>query len=314
MRIRSTKPEFWRSAKISELDWDTRLVLKALESYVDDNGVGKDSVVIFCADAFPHDLAKSPEICAKIARSLAQLAEAGIIVRYTVAGEPLIYVRRWKQWQYIDKPKAGRYPRPDGTLGYRDTVDESIGGGQGVTDKINREGYPKPPENFAKTSSGSPQIQSGDQGNRGTGEQTKTARDNDEPPLPEPPEDVADEILDAAPRFIENLSRPTPLKPTDAARTVVRTTLGTGYPKTTIDRLAVQVMKLTREGHPDLLIREALREWDHRVDCTKAEYLPTVLGDIVKRSRAAPATNGHDDKVNSYLAFANQPSAREIEA
>ncbi|AII28225.1 replication initiation protein [Mycobacterium phage Sparky] len=175
MRIRSTKPEFWRSQTIAALDWDTRLVLKALESYVDDNGVGKDSVVIFCADAFPHDLAKSPEVCAKVSRSLDQLAEAGLIVRYTFDGEPLVYVRHWKKWQYIDKPKAGRFPRPDGTMNYRDPVDETICAGQDVTDSEVREVSPKPREDFAKTARNvpevGPQIQSGEQGNRGTGEQ-----------------------------------------------------------------------------------------------------------------------------------------------
>jgi hypothetical protein len=177
MRIRSTKPEFWRSKTIAQFDWETRLVLKALESYVDDNGVGKDSVVIFCADAFPHDLAKSPEICAKVARSLDQLSEAGLIVRYSVADEDLLYIRRWKQWQYIDKPKAGRFPRPDGSMNYRDSVDEAIGPGQGVCNAVwvdsVREGAPELPENFANISSGYPQIQSGEQGNRGSEEQLK---------------------------------------------------------------------------------------------------------------------------------------------
>lgn len=196
MRIRSTKPEFWRSKTIAQFDWETRLVLKALESYVDDNGVGKDSVVIFCADAFPHDLAKSPEICAKVSRSLDRLSEAGLIVRYTVDGEDLLYIRRWKQWQYIDKPKAGRFPRPDGSMNYRDEVNESIGAGQyrfdPDTSKLIREDSPELPENFANISSGYPQIQSGEQGNRGSEDQEKEGgyvslvshqSDDPEPPL-----------------------------------------------------------------------------------------------------------------------------------
>jgi hypothetical protein len=172
MRIRSTKPEFWRSKTIAEFEWEDRLVLKALEGYVDDNGVGKDNVVLFCADAFPHDLAKSSEICAKISGALSRFAEANLIVRYTVRSENLVYVRRWKQWQYIDKPKAGRYPRPDGTMNYREAVDESIGAGQGVCDGAQtpelREPSRKVRENFAQPPEDCPQIQSGEQGNRGT--------------------------------------------------------------------------------------------------------------------------------------------------
>ncbi|AXH69843.1 hypothetical protein SEA_GIRR_70 [Mycobacterium phage Girr] len=175
MRIRSTKPEFWRSRTIAQLDWDTRLVLKALESYVDDNGVGKDNVVLFCADAFPHDLAKSSEICAKVSRSLSRLSEAGLIVRYSISGEELVYVRHWKKWQYIDKPNKGRYQRPDGTKDYREPVDESIGAGQGVTDPVGQIEPSDIRETFANTARNlpedCPQIQSGEQRNRGTEEQ-----------------------------------------------------------------------------------------------------------------------------------------------
>lgn len=187
MRIRATKPEFWQSKTISTLDWDTRLILKALESYVDDNGVGRDSVTLFATAAFPYDIEKSPEIFAKVSRSLSRLSEVGIIVRYTVGGEPLVYVRQWKKWQYIDKPKQGRYPRPDGSMNYRDAVDESIGAGQGITDPSMPDGRTQPPENLAKTArkvpEECPKIQSGEQGNRGSEEQGR--KDSSDPDGPD---------------------------------------------------------------------------------------------------------------------------------
>lgn len=175
MRIRSTKPEFWRSKTIASLDFFTRLVLKALEAYVDDNGVGKDSIVIFCADAFPHDLAQSGAICGQVEDSLRALCERDLAVRYTVAGEPLIYVRRWKQWQYIERPNKGRYPRPDGTREYREDVDESIAAGPdvGVTITAPQQttDCPQPAPNVPPIC---PQNQSGEQRNRGTEEQRKS--------------------------------------------------------------------------------------------------------------------------------------------
>ncbi len=294
MRIRSTKPEFWRSSTMAQFDMEDRLILKALESYVDDNGVGRDNVVIICADAFPHDLAKSPEIVAKVSGALQRFAEADIIVRYTVEGEPLVYVRYWKRWQYIDKPKAGRYPRPDGTMNYRQVVDETIGAAQAITVMPNREESPAPPVKRAKTSrkpvAKDPQIQSGEQGNRGTGEQEEDDPGPTEPPLD--PYPATETVVDAEPpsRFA---ATPTPPKrhPTEAAKALIRLTLGVshGYPRATFDRLAVQVDKLAHEGHPDTLIREAVVEWDRRPDCGKPEFLPTVLGDVVKQSRAVPA-------------------------
>lgn len=178
MRIRSTKPEFWRSETIASLDWDVRLVLKGVESYVDDNGVGKDSVVLICADVFPHDLARDPETLARVSRALRKLAEANLIARYTVAGEPLLYVRRWKEIQRVDKPNKGRFPRPDGTLEYRDAVDENVCAGQCVSEPgepaDSREHSGNPRETLANTPETRAPVTE-EQGNRGTGEKNRDA-------------------------------------------------------------------------------------------------------------------------------------------
>jgi len=312
MRIRSTKPEFWQSATIAQLDWDTRLILKALESYVDDNGVGKDSVVIFCTAAFPHDLVSNPEVFAKVSRSLSRLSEANLIVRYNVAGEDLIYVRNWKKLQYIDKPNKGRYPRPDGTLQYREPVDESIGAGQTVREVSVQDDESGLRETFAKTARNlpedGPQIQSGEQRNRGTEEQVK----DDVPLPPEPPVDdwVAAEVVDKPPAVIDNPSKPAKRYASPAAKSVVRQELGTDYSDAAVNRIGIQVENLTRQGKPDHRIRETLREWQRRPNCEKPEYIPTVYDDLVKKSHAT--TNGHDAKVNSYLAFAT-PTQNQLE-
>jgi hypothetical protein len=171
MRIRSTKPEFWRSKTIASVDWETRLVLKGVESYVDDNGVGKDSVILIAADVFPHDLAHDPDTLARISRALTNLSEANLLVRYEVHGESLLYVRRWKNVQRVDKPNRGRYPRPDGTLEYDEDVDESIGAGQAVAVPIKAPAVPdtvaSPREGVANVPEGSaPGTE--EQRNRGT--------------------------------------------------------------------------------------------------------------------------------------------------
>lgn len=179
MRIRSTKPEFWRSETIASLDWDVRLVLKGVESYVDDNGVGKDNVALICADVFPHDLANDSGTFARVSRALQKLAEANILVRYTFNGERLIYVRRWKSIQRVDKPNDGRFPRPDGTMEYREDVDESVTCDSGVI----REGSGSTPEVVAN---GSEVVAPGteEQRNRGTEEEQTCAtplRSSDHP-------------------------------------------------------------------------------------------------------------------------------------
>ena len=152
MRIRSTKPEFWRSERISSVDWDARLVLKGLESYVDDNGVGKDDIALIVGDVFPRDMARDPrDTLARVSEAISALHHAGLIHRYEADGTKCLYVSWWESIQRIDKPGRGRLPRPDGTFEYKDS-------------EI-RESVASLPETVAPGT--------GEQGNRGTEEQRK---------------------------------------------------------------------------------------------------------------------------------------------
>ena len=122
MRIRSTKPEFFRSKRVASVPWADRFVLKALESYVDDNGVGKDDIALIATDCFPHDLTREPSrVLASLRDTLARLSEAGLLHRYEVENEHLLYIAFWESIQRIDRPAKGRLPRPDGTWHYRDS-------------------------------------------------------------------------------------------------------------------------------------------------------------------------------------------------
>jgi hypothetical protein len=161
MRIRATKPEFWTSKTIAALPWDVRLVLKGLESYVDDNGVGKDDLALIASDVFPRDLVASPrDTLARLSEAITALADGGLIARYEWDGEDLLYIDRWNKLQRIDKPARGRYRRPDGTLEYSEEVNRD-------TYRSPRETVASPPEKCAPVT--------GEQGNRGTGEKNTSA-------------------------------------------------------------------------------------------------------------------------------------------
>lgn len=152
LRIRSTKPEFWRSERIASVSWDARLVLKGLESYVDDNGVGKDDIALIVSDVFPRDLAReSPGTLGKVQKAITELSGAGLVWRYEVEGTRLLYLSWWESTQYINKANKGRFPRPDGTIDYKES---KIG-----CSPRESPGIP-----------GNPPVGTGEQGNRGTGE------------------------------------------------------------------------------------------------------------------------------------------------
>jgi hypothetical protein len=110
-RIRSIKPDFWKSESIARLSMQTRLTFIALWNYVDDNGVGRDNVRLITAEIYP--LEEDPRATlAHVARSLDELARHGRVTRYTHDEKPYIHVTGWSEHQKIDKPNKKRYPLP----------------------------------------------------------------------------------------------------------------------------------------------------------------------------------------------------------
>ncbi|GLY21671.1 hypothetical protein [Micromonospora sp. NBRC 101691] len=111
-RIRSIKPEFWKSEAIAVHTFRARLTFIGLWTYVDDNGVGIDNPKLVAAELFA--LEDDPrEALANVREDLARLHEAGRIRRYTVDGKAYLAIVNWREHQKIDKPGKPRYPEPD---------------------------------------------------------------------------------------------------------------------------------------------------------------------------------------------------------
>ena len=146
LRIRTIKPEFWRSRDVAELTIEDRLLFIGLWSYVDDNGVGRGDMADVIADLFAADMFANPrETVARVSRGVANLADKGMIRHYQVDGRPYVEIVRWRDHQRIDKPGKPRYPHYD-------------------ADSRDCRETPAPPRETVAPGTG-------EQGNRGTGEQ-----------------------------------------------------------------------------------------------------------------------------------------------
>lgn len=113
MRIRSIKPEFWRSDDIDALSIPDRLLFIGLWSYVDDSGVGVDRESSIAADLFAGDLAREPhETSVRVHGGLKRLSEAGLITRYTAQSKRWLHISNWSKHQKINRPTESRRPGP----------------------------------------------------------------------------------------------------------------------------------------------------------------------------------------------------------
>lgn len=230
MRIRSIKPEFWTSQDIADLTWDERLVFIGLWSYVDDNGVGRDVEKLVTADLFP--LEEDPrDTLARVSGALAKLSEAGRITRYTVGGRTYLHVTNWGKHQRIDKPAKERYPLPTcGDAEIRDTLATP-----------------------SRQSPETPAPGTGEQRNRGTGEQGTT---------PPPPVGSAQTLLG---EWIDHCTQPPP-----------------GRVK---GQVASELKKMLDEGIDYERVRQGLASWQQR------GLHPSTLASVV-HELATPRLNG----------------------
>ena len=159
MRIRTIKPEFWRSLDIAALSVEDRLLFIGLWSYVDDNGVGIDRVPVIVAELFADDLSRDPrETLSRVSEGLERIASQGLIQRYTDGSKDYLFVTNWNRHQKIDKPNKPRYPLP---------TSENV--------KI-LETLAKPSRDIRET----PAPGTEEQGNRGAGEQGKNTCSSDD--------------------------------------------------------------------------------------------------------------------------------------
>lgn len=117
MRIRSIKPEFWRSKDVTVLSREQRLLFIGVWTYVDDNGVGRDDLAALIGDLFSEDMLADPAGTVDFVRKgLTALAERHLIARYVVDHRGYLKVMKWEAHQRISHPNEARFPDPDDAI------------------------------------------------------------------------------------------------------------------------------------------------------------------------------------------------------
>lgn len=261
MRIRSIKPEFWRSADTADLDMFTRLLFIGLWNYVDDNGVGEDDVSLIRSDLFPRDK-NVDELSGLIHGALIELSRRSQIKRYLAleSGRRYLCVAAWHH-QRINRPTESKKPLPTSEDTFFNEPSRTPHGG--FTE-------PSPPDQGNEGSR--------EQGNEGAGEgaqpRSRTFSEQirgsrDEAPQP-PPIDA--EIV--------------PRSATPAEQLVRENVSPNRYDASTLTALRLKTGELLNGGTDPALMAETLRLWDGRDG--GVGLIPHLLADAAKAMNPIP--------------------------
>ncbi len=109
MRARVIHPGFWQDEKLARCEPLARLTFIGLLTFADDEGRLRAHPCLLKAALFPYDPEITPE---GIERWLSQLEDQGIIIRYTHHGEHYCFIKNFRRYQKLRRPRRSTLPPP----------------------------------------------------------------------------------------------------------------------------------------------------------------------------------------------------------
>lgn len=104
-RIRSVYPEICLSETMARVSANLERTFVRLWTHCDDHGRCVDNSLLIKAAIYPLHEDVTAE---KLNDELYELEDAGLIIRYEVAGKRLIQVRSWDEYQHPNRPKPSK--------------------------------------------------------------------------------------------------------------------------------------------------------------------------------------------------------------
>jgi hypothetical protein len=281
-RIRTLKPEFFTSPDVGAVDYPVRLFYQALWCWADDFGIGETNLngllgFAFCDGDQIYDeaLRGFRAISAQDLRHFcADVAQHFGTAFYTVRGRHYYAIETWDDHQKTERREQRRkHPLPTDP----DAVpDQRIYGCATFAPEVPRKNGANPRETGAGT---------GEQGNRGTGEQgTTTARDATP--------------IDGRGKALARVEKLNAAATSPASWDITRQF--TGQDTTPLDeqsKIAAAVEKCLRSGiQPDQVIA-GLRLW-----AKSDSWAPSQIGTFVSKAAQKAAHNGRGKPTEKAVA------------
>lgn len=164
-RIRTIKPEFWRSPSTASASPWARLLFIAMWNWADDHGRAEWTPRELLGFAFPHDT-ESPCTDAEFPLLLAEVADAFAVKFYINSGRRFYEIPSWDSHQKSERRTNTRFVTAEDPESFSD---------QGIYDLI---GNTYTSGGNSAPASGETSVGTGEQGNIGTGEHRNRGTDS----------------------------------------------------------------------------------------------------------------------------------------
>ena len=260
-RIRTIKPEFWDSPDTARASFAARLLYIAMWNWADDYGVGTAGTKELLGFAFPNDEAVTVKEFPSLLKEVADTFGADF---YTVRGRPYYSIPSWDQHQKTERRANRRNPPPDDP---ERAPDLRFQGNLGTSSHSQG--------NTLQSEGGSP-AGTGEQGNRGTGEQGTYAADA-------AARNGGGELVVAS---TTALAAAAPTSQTLIGEWIDHCTQPP--PSRVKGQIAKEVKTMLDEGIPYDRVRAGLAEWNSRG--LHPSTLPSVVHEVANKAPRRPNT------------------------
>lgn len=168
-RIRTIKPEFWDSPDTASASAVARLLFIAMWNWADDAGRGPANLKELEGFAFPND--DVTELSGGTSESfrhvLAEVRESYDVLFFKVRGRPFYEIPSWRKHQRNERTAKGKHPSSDEGEPWDFMVSDLERGG--TSDNLRHVTAEVEPTTTERQTTSGPGT--GEQGNRGTGEE-----------------------------------------------------------------------------------------------------------------------------------------------
>jgi hypothetical protein len=110
-RIRTIKPDFFKSASIAQLQYRTRLTFQGLWTMADDAGRLRYDPRVIAGELWPQE---DDVTWRDVDEDIRSLVGFGFVEEYEVGSQPYIQVDNWARHQRINRATPSKFPPPPG--------------------------------------------------------------------------------------------------------------------------------------------------------------------------------------------------------